>query len=106
MKVTQGPLSTCSASAKSRPCLAKLLRLFASSHSYIISYGSYFCNYSPEKSAQSYCVLGSCPTSAPDGPRYLVLQLESAQPRASAHLPDGFGCLLGRVHALCFIGIV
>ena len=38
-------LFTCSASAKSRPCLTKLLRFFPSSHSHIIPYCTYFCSY-------------------------------------------------------------
>ena len=39
------PAKTNSASAKSRPCLAQLLRFLASSHSYVILYGSAFCSY-------------------------------------------------------------
>jgi len=53
MNVTHGAVNTCSASAKSNPCLAKLLRLFASSHSYCITEYNDKCSYSQARKEQA-----------------------------------------------------
>jgi hypothetical protein len=94
-KVTHGPVRACSASAKSSPCLAKLLQCFASSHSYIIPHCSDFCSYMDGVSARllPFSVSGGRPSFV-----YWLFPVSSQGGHALASLGE---CGQGRRHDTC-----